>query len=144
MIKAAGAGVATHYLWPDCADGRGYGCSYARATNIWDCNGLGSCDSLVIFHFLTKKSRSLSQYFANDLDIKAVIEPMVSLPLSRDVIITPRSGLVVLIFSYLGDAVLDFGHNNLPVENRLDFFKDFFQGQSKTPRIEPGEYDQGR
>ena len=76
--------------------------------------------------------------------MKAVTEPMISMSLSRDVIFTPQSDLVVLIFSYPGDAVLDFGHNNLPAENRLDFSKDFFQGQSKTPRIEPGKYDQGR
>ena len=76
--------------------------------------------------------------------MKAVTEPMISMSLSRDDIFTPQSDLVVLIFSYLGDAVLDFGHNNLPAENRLDFFEDFFQGQSKTPRIEPSKYDQGR
>ena len=126
LIKAAGAGVATYYLWLDCADSRGYGCSYAQVTNIWDCNGLGSYDLLVIFHFLTKKSRSLSQYFSNDLDPKALTEPMASLPLSLDVMYTPRSGLVVLIVSYLGDVVLDINYNNIAAENRLAFFKELF------------------
>ena len=74
----------------------------------------------------------------------AVIEPMTSISLSRDDIFTPRSDLVVLRFSYLDDAVLDFGHSNLPAENSLAFFKLFFQSQSKTRRIEPGKYDQGR
>ena len=74
----------------------------------------------------------------------AVTEPMTSMSLSRDNIFTPQSDLVVLILSYLGDTVRDFGHNNLPAENRLAFFEDFFQGQSNTPRIEPGKYDQGR
>ena len=73
----------------------------------------------------------------------AVTEPMTSISLSRDDIFTPRSDLVVLRFSYLDDAVLDFGHSNLPAENRLAFFKLFFQSQSKTRRIEPGKYDQG-
>ena len=136
--------MATHDLWLDCADSRGYGCSNVKVTNIWDCNGLGPYDFLVIFHFLTKKSSSLSQYFLDDLDMTAVTEPMTSMSQSRDAIFTPQSDLVVLIFSYLGDAVLDFGHNNLSAENRLAFFKAFFQGQSKTPRIEPGKYDQGR
>ena len=60
--------------------------------------------------------------------MKAVTEPMVSRALSRDVMFTPRSDLVVLIFSYLGGAVLDIdhNHNNLPAENRLAFFKTFF------------------
>ena len=75
----------------------------------------------------------------------AVTEPMTSMSLSRDDIFTPRSDLVVLRLSYLGDAVRDFGHSNLPAENRLAFFEDFFfRGQSKTRRIEPGKYDQGR
>ena len=120
--------MATHDLGLDCADSRGYGCSYVKVTNICDCNGLSSYDFLVIFYFLTKKSSSLSQYFSSDLDMKAVTEPMISRSLSRDVMFTPRSDLVVLIFSYLGEAVLDIdhNHNNLPAENRLAFFKTFF------------------
>ena len=103
-----------------------------QVTNIWDCNGLGRYDFLVSFHFLTKKSSSLSQYFSNDLDMTAVTDPMTSISLSRDDIFTPGSDLVVLRFSYLDDAELDLGHSNLPAENGLAFFKLLFQSQSKT------------
>ena len=51
---------------------------------------------------------------------------MASLPLSLDVMYTPRSGLVVLIVSYLGDVVLDINYNNIAAENRLAFFKGRF------------------